>query len=198
MTLNVIYRTLASFSLDLGHWGLRQSEGFFMQIKDVFLALYDRETAVSKRMLERVQMDKPHWKPHEKSMEFGYLAALVATIPAWFQSIIEDAELDVAAKDGSKFTNVDFKTNAELMAGFEACVKRGRDAFVKTTDDHILNTKWKMLAGGHEVANTPRHEVIADTFAHWAHHRGQLSVYLRLNDVPLASIYGPTADSKGF
>jgi uncharacterized damage-inducible protein DinB len=169
-----------------------------MQIKEVFLALYDRETAITKRMLERVQMDKPKWKPHEKSMEFGYLAALVATIPAWFQSIIQDAELDVAAKDGTKFTKVDFKTNDELMAGFDECVKRGRDAFVATTDDHLLNTKWRMLAGGHKVAETPRHQVVADTFGHWAHHRGQLSVYLRLNEVPLAPIYGPTADEKGF
>ena len=169
-----------------------------MQIKDVFVALFDRETAVTKRMLERVPMDRPKWKPHEKSMEFASLSALVATVPAWFQSIIEDAELDVAPKDGSPFTNVDFKTHAELMAGFEACVVRGRGAFENTTDEHLISTKWRMLAAGHRVAETPRHEVVADTFAHWAHHRGQLSVYLRLNDVPLASIYGPTADERKF
>lgn len=168
-----------------------------MQIKDLFLAQFDRETPITRRMLERVPMDRPKWKPHEKSMEFGYLAALVATMPSWFQSIVKDAELDVAPKDGSKYTNTDFSNSAELLAGFEASVKRGREALASTTDEHLMTT-WRMLAAGHKVAEDPRHQVVADTFTHWAHHRGQLSVYLRLNSVPLASIYGPTADEKGF
>ncbi|MEO8359795.1 MAG: DinB family protein [Vicinamibacteria bacterium] len=168
-----------------------------MQAKDVFLGLFDRECAITRRMLERVPMDKPTWKPAEKSMELGLLVGLVATVPAWFQSMIQDAELDIAPKDGSKFTNTSFKDTAELLAGFEACVRRGRDAFVGTTDEHLLS-HWRMLVAGSKVTDSPRHEVVADTFGHWAHHRGQLSVYLRLLDVPLASIYGPTADERGF
>ena len=168
-----------------------------MTNKDLLAAHFDREVDITRRMLERVPMDKADWKPHPKSMEFGYLRALVATIPAWFQSIIEDAELDVARKDGKKFTNTDFKNHEELMAGFEACVKRGRDAFAKTNDEH-LKTTWRMLAGGHKVAEDPRYKVVSDTLTHWAHHRGQLSVYLRIQDVPLASIYGPTSDDRGF
>jgi uncharacterized damage-inducible protein DinB len=168
-----------------------------MKIQELLLAHFDREVDITRRMLERVPMDKPEWKPHPKSMEFGYLRALVATIPAWFQSIVEDAELDVARKDGKKFVETDFKTHDELMAGFDTCVKRGRDAIAKTNDDHLMTT-WRMLAAGHEVANDPRHKVVSDTLTHWAHHRGQLSVYLRIQEVPLASIYGPTADERGF
>lgn len=84
-----------------------------------------------------------------------------------------------------------------MLAGFEASVKRGRDAIAGTTDENLMTT-WRMLAAGHKVAEDPRHQVISDTFSHWAHHRGQLSVYLRLNSVPLASSYGPTADERTF
>ncbi len=168
-----------------------------MLIKDLFVAQLDRETAITKRMLERVPEGDPDWKPHEKSMPFGYLTALVATMPSWIESIAEHAELDVAPKDGSKYAPSSFATNVELLAGFASCVARGRGALVRSTDEHLMTT-WRMLAGGHVVAEDPRHQVISDTFTHWAHHRGQLSVYLRLKGVALASIYGPTADDRSF
>jgi uncharacterized damage-inducible protein DinB len=168
-----------------------------MQIKDLLLAHFDRETAITRRMLERVPTDRPKWKPHEKSMEMGYLVALVATLPSWLESIVKAAELDVAPKDGSKYTNTDFSNREELLALFDSALKRGREALAGTTDEHLMTT-WRLVAAGNKVAENPRHEVISDTLTHWAHHRGQLSVYLRLNEVPLASIYGPTADEKGF
>ena len=168
-----------------------------MSIAHAMLGEFEHESKITRKFLERVPQDKLRWKPHEKSMEFGYLAALVATMPSWFQSMVQDAELDVARADGKKYTNTDFSTSAELLAGFEASVKRGRDALAGTNDEHLMTT-WRMLARGHKVSEDPRHQVITDTFTHWAHHRGQLSVYLRLNNVPLASIYGPTADERMF
>lgn len=168
-----------------------------MQIKDLLLGLFDRETIITRRMLERVPDGDHDFKPHEKSMAFGYLTALVATMPSWIESIANDAELDVAPKDGSKYSQSSFATNADLLKGFDSCVARGRKALAGTTDERLMTT-WRMLAGGHVVAEDPRHQVISDTLTHWAHHRGQLSVYLRIKNVPLASIYGPTADERGF
>jgi uncharacterized damage-inducible protein DinB len=168
-----------------------------MQIKDLFLAQLDRETAITRRMLERVPEGKPDWKPHEKSMPLSYLSALVATMPSWIESIVNDPELDIAPKDGSQYSPRSFAGTKALLEGFEAAVARGRKALANTTDDHLMTT-WRLLVAGNKVAEDPRHQVVSDTFTHWAHHRGQLSVYLRLNDVPLASIYGPTADEKGF
>ena len=166
-----------------------------MLIKDLFVAQLYREAAITKRLLERVPEGDPDWKPHEKSMPFGYLTALVATMPSWIESIVNDAELDVAPKDGSKYSQSSFATNAELLAGFDSCVARGREALTATTDEHLMTT-WRMLAGGHVVSEDPRHQVVCDTLTHWAHHRGQLSVYLRMKNVALASIYGPTADAR--
>ena len=168
-----------------------------MQIKDLFLAQLDREAPVTRRMLERVPEGRPDWKPHEKSMSLAYLSALVATMPSWIESMVNHPELDIAPKDGSKYAPTSFATNRELLEGFESSVVRGRKALADTSDEHLM-THWRMLVAGHVVADNPRHLVVCDTFTHWAHHRGQLSVYLRLNSVPLASIYGPTADEKGF
>jgi uncharacterized damage-inducible protein DinB len=168
-----------------------------MQIKDLFLAQLDREAAITGRMLPRVPEGKPDWKPHEKSMSLSSLSALVATMPSWIESIVNDAELDIAPKDGSKYAPTSFPTSRALLAGFESAVARGRKALANTTDDHLM-TKWRLLVSGRTVMENPRHQEVSDAFTHWAHHRGQLSVYLRLNEVPLASIYGPTADEKGF
>jgi len=168
-----------------------------MQIKDLFLAQFDREVAITRRMLERVPEGKPDWKPHQKSMSLATLSALVANIPSWIESIVNDAELDIAPLDGSQYAPASYPTNRALIQGFEAAVARGRKALANTTDDHLMTT-WRLLVAGNKVAEDPRHQVVCDTFTHWAHHRGQLSVYHRLNDVPLASIYGPTADEKGF
>ena len=168
-----------------------------MKLTERFQAQLEREAAGSRRALERVPVGRPDWKPHEKSMPLGYLATLVATMPGWVAMAVLQDELDLAPKGGGSMRPAPWATTAELLAQHEESVERARDALAATTDEH-LTTPWRLLVGGNVVMEQPRYVVIEDTFCHLAHHRGQLTVYLRLNDVPVPSIYGPTADEKSF
>ena len=164
---------------------------------DLFSAQLEREAAISRRVLERVPMDRPTWKPHEKSMPLGYLMTLVASMPSWVGLAITLDELDLNPPGGSKYKPKDVSTTQELLQMADEAVAKGRAALKGTTDEHLL-TKWKLLVAGKTVAEDPRHVVISDTFTHLAHHRGQMTVYLRLNNVMVPSTYGPSADDKGF
>ena len=168
-----------------------------MNIVALFLAEFDREVKRSRRALEAVPERKSSWKPHEKSMEFGYLAYLVASIPTWLTKIIQDDELDVAPKDVARRDPPHFNTSAEYVAELEKAAADVRAAFQGTTEEH-LQTPWKLLAAGQVVIESPRHEMIRETINHWAHHRGQLSVYLRLLGAKVPALYGPSADDKNF
>ena len=168
-----------------------------MKMTDFFLAQLERDAPSSRRALERVPEGRPDWKPHEKSMPLGYLAMLVATMPSWIDMTITRDELDLNPAAGSKDGPQTWTTRAELLQALDDAVAKGRDALRGTTDAHLL-TPWKLLVAGRVVMESPRHVVIADTFMHLAHHRGQLTVYLRLNEVPVPSIYGPSADDKSF
>jgi len=169
-----------------------------MKLTDLFLAELDREMPKSRRALEHVPEGKPDWKPHDKSMALGYLSFMVATMPDWIGLMINQDELDIAPKDGtSRRPQTMPSTRSELLAMLDKSVAGAKAALQKTTDDHLM-TKWKLLAAGNVVAQAPRHEMIRDTINHLAHHRGQLTVYLRLNDQTVPSIYGPTADDKSF
>lgn len=150
-----------------------------------------REAAINRRALEVVPEGKNDWKPHPKSMPLGYLAALVATMPNWIAMIIEKDELDLATGEGSQSA---VGSPAELVGLLERSVAAGEKALRETDDAHLM-TAWRLLYAGKVVDEKPRHVVIAETFNHMAHHRGQLTVYLRLNDRPIPSIYGPTADA---
>jgi uncharacterized damage-inducible protein DinB len=130
-------------------------------------------------------------------MELGYLSELVATIPSWVGMAITLNELDIAPKDGPQHKPAPLNTSAELVAALDTAVAQAREALRKTTDAH-LETKWRLLAGGQLALEQPRHDVIRDTFLHSAHHRGQLTVYLRLLGSKVPSVYGPTADDKSF
>jgi uncharacterized damage-inducible protein DinB len=164
-------------------------------LTDRFLAELESEAAITRRVLERVPEGKGDWKPHAKSMPMGRLASLVATMPGWIAMMLTQDEFDVAAP-GAAATPA--KTNAELLAAFDASVARSREALKKTNDAH-LETTWRMLARGHVVAENTRYENLrSGVLNHLAHHRGQLTVYLRLNDVPVPSVYGPTADEAVF
>ena len=167
-----------------------------MKLMEFLLAELEREAPKTRRALEAVPLGKDDWKPHPKSMPLARLAALVATMPSWISLIIEQDELNLTPPPGQG-TFQQPATDA-LVAAHDAAVEKGRAALRKTTDEFLLTTKWRLAAGGQIVMNELRHIVLADTFNHLAHHRGQLTVYLRLNDRPVPSIYGPTADDQRF
>jgi uncharacterized damage-inducible protein DinB len=168
-----------------------------MKLTELFLAELDREVPRSRRALEQVPPDKRDWKPHDKSMPFGYLADMVATIPSWLAMIVKQDELDIAPKGGQQFRPPESKTSKDFVAALEAAAGQARAA-LKGVDDEFLQTHWRLLAAGNVVANMPRHEMLRETINHWAHHRGQMTVYLRLMGVKVPAIYGPSADDTTF
>lgn len=168
-----------------------------MKMTDLFSAQLEREGAITRRVLKRVPERRDDWKPHPKSMLLGYLASLVAMMPGWVAMAIDQDELDLHPPGGGPSGPPPPKNNAELVALFEGSLAKSRESLKKTGDEHLL-TRWRLLVGGQVVMESPRHVVIEDTFTHLAHHRGQLTVYMRLNDAPVPSIYGPSADDKSF
>ena len=168
-----------------------------MKLTEFFLAELDREVERSRRALARIPDGKYDWKPHEKSMVLGYLANMVATIPAWIAMQIKQDELDVAPADGGKIEQKRMETSAELLGALEKSAAGARAAFAETTDEH-LTTSWRLKARGNVVAEAPRYQMIQDTINHWAHHRGQMTVYLRLIGAKVPALYGPSADDNQF
>jgi hypothetical protein len=159
-----------------------------MKMTDVLLAQLEREIPTTRKALERVPEGKDDWKPHPKSMPMGYLSSLVAGMFGWFAMMIENDHLDLAGGGGPSAS-----TGAERLALFDKSVEEARRALSGTTDEALMKP-WQLLVGGKVVDEKPRYIMIVDTFSHLAHHRGQLTVYLRLNEQPVPSIYGPTAD----
>ena len=167
-----------------------------MKITEFLLAELDRETARSRKALEQVPEGKFDWKPHDKSMVFGYLADLVATIPTWIAMQVTQDELDVAPV-ASTMKQEPHKTSAALIQALDKSAAETRAAIEKTTDEHLV-TNWQLKARGQVVQEAPRYLMIQDTFNHWAHHRGQLTVYLRLLGAKVPAIFGPSADDRSF
>jgi len=168
-----------------------------MKMNEFLLAELNREVDRSRRALEHVPEGKYDWKPHEKSMIFGYLADMVATIPSWIALQVTKNDLDVAPVDGSTMKREPKKTSAALVQALDKTAADARAALEKTTDEH-LNTPWQLKARGNVVQEGPRYAMIQDTINHWAHHRGQLTVYLRLMGAKVPAIYGPSADDRSF
>jgi len=167
-----------------------------MKLAEHFLGQLERETSGTRRVLERVPEGRNDWKPHPKSMPLGYLAALVARMPSWVAMMVnlDEYVLEPQGKFYPKIVN----SNSELLKMFDDSVAESRDALSKTSDEHLL-TPWRLIVGGHVVSEQPRYSAISDAvFSHLSHHRGQLTVYLRLNDVPVPAIFGPTADEGQF
>jgi uncharacterized damage-inducible protein DinB len=115
----------------------------------------------------------------------------------WITMQINQDELDVAPADGGKFEQKRLDTSAELIEALDQAATGARSAFERTTDEH-LKTNWKLLARGNVVMEAPRYEMIQDTINHWAHHRGQMTVYLRLMGAKVPALYGPSADDNSF
>jgi len=168
-----------------------------MKLTQYFRDELNREVERSRRALEQVPEGKYDWKPHEKSMIFGYLSDMVATMPSWIEMIIKRDELDIAPTDGPSVKPEPMKTSAALVNALDKSAAAARAA-LEGIDDDYLNTKWKLLAKGQLAMEAPRQEVIQDTFNHWAHHRGQMTVYLRLLGAKVPALYGPSADDNQF
>jgi len=166
-----------------------------MTITELLLAELDRAAVAIRKALERVPEGKNDWKPHPKSMPLGSLATIVANIPGWLDMVVNLDELNINPSGGSKYRPQEWRTRRDLLDQLEASLKRGREVLQNTTDDHLLNTKWRMLAAGKMMSEQPRYVAIRDgVLNHMAHHRGQLTVYLRLNEEKVPAIYGPSAD----
>jgi uncharacterized damage-inducible protein DinB len=168
-----------------------------MKLTEFLRSELDREAERSRRALKEVPEGKYDWKPHQKSMIFGYLADMVATIPTWITMEIKQAELDVAPADGSRTKQEPKKTSEDLLKALDEAAAAARAALEETSDEHLM-TSWRLLARGNVVMEAPRYEMIQDTINHWAHHRGQMAVYLRLMGAKVPAIYGPSADDNSF
>jgi len=152
----------------------------------------EAEGPASLKCLERIPAALFDWKPHEKSMNMGYLALLVAEIPLWITHTIIHSEIDFAT-----FKHIQAKTTQDLVDHFNENLAGAKDALLSIKDGD-LSQKFYLKAGGKELMNMPKKESIESTINHMVHHRGQLTVYMRLNDIPVPSIYGPSADDKTF
>lgn len=168
-----------------------------MKLTEFFRQELDREVERSRKALEQVPDGKYQWKPHDKSMIFGYLADMVATIPTWITMEINRDELDIAPAEGQGTKKEPKETSADLVKALDEAAAEARSALEKTTDEHLA-TNWKLLARGQVVWEGTRIEMIQDTINHWAHHRGQMTVYLRLMGARVPALYGPSADEQSF
>lgn len=168
-----------------------------MKLTEFFREELDREVERSRKALEQSPSGKYDWKPHDRSMIFGRLADMVATIPMWIQLEIEREELDVAPAEGKGMKPSPKESSAELIKALDEAAAGARAALEKTTDEH-LRTNWKLLAGGKVMVEEPRYVMIQETINHWAHHRGQMTVYLRLMGEKVPALYGPSADDQSF
>lgn len=165
-----------------------------MKLTDFFLAQLDREVSASRLALQRVPEGHNDWKPHSKSMPLGYLASLVATMPSWIVSMVKQDELDLKSPAAAAFKPLEWKKRDELLSALDRAASEAREALQNTTDEH-LQTTWKLVVGGQVMSEGPRHVMIIDSvYSHLAHHRGQLTVYLRLNEASVPALYGPSAD----
>ena len=154
------------------------------------LAEFDQEMASTRRLLERVPTEKGEWKPHPKSFALGHLSQLVSWIPGWITRTLREPAIDLAGGAGYSF----LATEA-LLADFDRNVREARAALESVTGE-ALDEPWSLTMGGRVLFTTPRGPTVRGHLNHLIHHRGQLTVYLRLIDVPLPQIYGPTADEK--
>lgn len=162
-----------------------------MRITDPFVAELTTEAATTRRVLERVPETHLAWRPHEKSMSLGQLALHVATLPRMLTEFVAADALDFGAAARTPPT---VSSHHELLAAFASSTEQAR-SYLATLTDERATAMWRLVAGGRELFAAPRAAVLRSfLFNHWYHHRGQLVVYLRLLDVPVPSVYGPTAD----
>jgi uncharacterized damage-inducible protein DinB len=167
-----------------------------LPIRDLVLPEYDREMATTRRLLDRAPEDRFAWKPHPKSMSLGQLVTHLADIPGWVGTLLDGSGYDLSTA-GSEGLLVPAASRADLMQRFDSHVDAARGKIVSTADGAFM-ALWTLKKDGQEIFTAPRLSVLRNFLLnHTIHHRGQLTVYLRLLEVPLPAIYGPTADETG-
>ena len=155
------------------------------------LSEYDHEIATTRRLLERLPDDKLAWKPHDRSMSLGGLATHIATLPAWAGAILNESSFHLEAVPP---TPVALTSRDDLLATFDASVSKARAWMDKSDAEYAA--PWTLKRGGRELFTLPRVAALRSfVISHLIHHRGQLSVYLRMNAIPVPAIYGPSADT---
>ena len=167
-----------------------------MAIAESILPEFDHETGTTRGLLERVPEDKAMWKPHPRSMALGQLAMHIANLPQWTFYTLERTEFDTNPPDGVPLTGPAYESAAKLLQTYDTNVAAARALLARTTDGQFM-VQWTLKSGGKNMFSMPRVAVLRSfVLNHAVHHRGQLSVYLRLLDVPIPNIYGPTADTQ--
>lgn len=157
-----------------------------------FLKELEAESASTRKCVERIPVSLFDWKPHEKSMKLGYLTLICAEIPLWIWQMVETSEIDFA-----KFAHFQAASTAEMVRHFDENLVKARNALTNTSDEMLAETFY-LKNNGQVLVSLPKSANIGPTINHLVHHRGQLTVYMRLNNLPVPSIYGPSADDKGF
>lgn len=158
-------------------------------IAELFLKELEAEEVATRKCLERITEETFAWKPHEKSMQMGYLALLVADVPKWVSAMIEKREINFATWE--KYTELPF---GDLVTIFDTNMEGAKKALKSIDDEALQAGTFVLKAGEQELMKTSLIESLSSTLNHWVHHRGQLTVYMRLNNIPVPSIYGPSAD----
>jgi uncharacterized damage-inducible protein DinB len=165
-----------------------------MAIKESILPEFDHEMKTTRKLLERVPEQDAAWKPHERSMTLGHLAMHLAQLPLWGAVTMGQTELDLSPPGGSPYKTPEFESTAAVLAAFDEHVRQAREAIAAAADPDFM-VPWTLKNGGQSIFTLPRVATLRSfVLNHVIHHRGQLSVYLRLRDVPIPSIYGPSAD----
>lgn len=169
-----------------------------MTLSEMLLPEFDQEMASTRKTLERVPDDKLEWRPHEKSMTMIGLASHLANLLTWAVHTINEDSIDIAPVDGPPTQVEPAKSRAEVLETFDRNAASARAAIAAASDEHLMKP-WSLQAGGKTLMTMPRVSVLRSfIMSHTIHHRAQLGVYLRLNDVPVPSVYGPTADESPF
>ena len=161
-----------------------------MSIAETLLPEFEQEMKSTRRVIERVPADKGEWKPHPKSFALGHLAQLLAWMPGWIANAVRTTELNLASASGYTF-----ETTETLLDLFDRNVADTREA-LKAAKDADFAVNWSLKHGDRVLMTMTRAEVVRQTISHLSHHRGQMTVYLRMLDIPVPSIYGPTADER--
>jgi uncharacterized damage-inducible protein DinB len=159
-----------------------------MTIGESMLAEFDSEMGTTRRVLERVPSDQGEWKPHPKSFAIGHLAQLIAGMPGWITGTLKSSSLDLG-----QFPGYSFEKTETLLAVFDKNVKEAREALA-TANDAAFSAPWSLKRGDQVFFTLPVGAIVRQNINHLVHHRGQMTVYLRLLDIPVPSVYGPTAD----